>query len=65
MKNVEYIQFPLFWLDETGSLSEEDGETYDNTVNFGINLVTGLTITFGLILGIALFGLGVFFCWKA
>ena len=66
LENVnETLIFPMFWLDEGADLSYEDGQAYEDSVIFTTRLITGLTISFGLVLGLLIVGGGIFLCYKA
>lgn len=64
LKNVKDILFPVFWADETAGLTQEYADLYQDTFVFAQNLILGISIAVGFVLGGVLFIAGIWMCWK-
>ena len=64
LKNVQDRLFPVVWADETAELDKENEELFKATVIFAENLVLGISIAFGFVVGGLLFLAGLYMCWQ-
>lgn len=63
LKGVEDAVFPLLWLDEYATISEEDEKEYHKTLTKPLNVVDGISIGLGMVLGSLLVLGGIVSCW--
>eukprot|EP00095_Tigriopus_kingsejongensis_P004509 maker-scaffold427_size174323-snap-gene-0.42 protein:Tk04509 transcript:maker-scaffold427_size174323-snap-gene-0.42-mRNA-1 annotation:"hypothetical protein DAPPUDRAFT_326408" len=64
LEKVKDLLFPVIWADENAGINDELADLYKNTLVLIENLVLGISIAFGFILGAALIVVGIFMCWK-
>ena len=63
LANVDDVVFPLLWLDEYATLTEEDEKDYHKALTKPLNIVDGITIGIGMVFGSLLVVAGIVCCW--